>query len=118
MGFAPRDGPISRLGNRAQEHAIGLPLSLVDLLFFENGGETANSALSVVRFIAALISAGNLKQAFGGHVAYGTWPMCLVENRWHSLASYPSTCAIWFDIRPGQCLDDLGTEVPRWRNWL
>src|SRR4029077_376727 len=35
MGFAPGDGPISRLGNRAEKHAIGPLLSVVDLLFFE-----------------------------------------------------------------------------------
>ena len=44
MGFAPRDGPISRLGNRAEEHTIGLLLSLVDLLFFEMERETADDA--------------------------------------------------------------------------
>ena len=37
MGFASGDGPISRLGNRAEKHAIGLLLSVVDLLFFEMG---------------------------------------------------------------------------------
>ena len=36
MGFAPGDGPISRLGNRAEKHAIRL-LSVVRLLFFEIG---------------------------------------------------------------------------------
>jgi len=37
MGFASGDGPISRLGNRAEKHAIGFFLSVVDLLFFEIG---------------------------------------------------------------------------------
>ena len=37
MGFASGDGPIGRLGNRAEKHAIGLLLSVVDFLFFEMG---------------------------------------------------------------------------------
>src|SRR5439155_9938635 len=93
-------GSISRLGNSAEKHAIGILLSLIDLLFFELGRETADdaditdkrgrrsfskvsakSALSVVRFIAALLSPGNPKQAFRGHVACGTWPLCLVAKR-------------------------------------
>src|SRR5207302_948892 len=71
MGVAPSDGPISRVGNRAEKHAIGLFLSIVDLLFFEMERETADdaditdqrrrrsfsksSALSAVGLIAALL---------------------------------------------------------------
>ena len=44
MGVAPGDGPISRLGNRAEKHAIGLLLSVVDLLLFEMGRATTDYA--------------------------------------------------------------------------
>ena len=44
MGFAPGDGPISRLGNRAEKHTIGLLLPVFDLLFFEMGRATGDYA--------------------------------------------------------------------------
>lgn len=44
MGFTSGDGPISRLDNGAEKHAIRFLLSVVDLLFFEMGGRTADQA--------------------------------------------------------------------------
>ena len=49
MGFAPGDGPISRLGNRAEKHAIGLLLSVVRLLFFEIGVQQSKDGRYPVR---------------------------------------------------------------------
>ena len=44
MGFAPGNGPISRLGNRAEKHAVLPLLSIIDLLLFEMGTATTDYA--------------------------------------------------------------------------
>lgn len=99
MGFAPGDGPISRLGNRAEKHAIGFLLSVVRLLFFEIG--CSNPRTSGIRFALAanwrallvafcfvfsLLHPGDPEQAFSGHVACGSLPLYLVANRTAALA--------------------------------
>jgi hypothetical protein len=44
MGFAPGDGPIRRLGNRAEKHTIGLLLPVFDFLFSKMGRATTDYA--------------------------------------------------------------------------
>ena len=46
MGFAPGDGPISRLGNRAEKHAIGLLLSVVVFCFLKSDAAIQGRAVS------------------------------------------------------------------------
>src|SRR4029077_17973482 len=87
MGFASGDGRISRLGNRAEKHAIGPLLSVVDLLFFEIGCSDPRAGglqfatasewrtpLFAFCFVLSLLHPGDFKQAFGGHVACRPFP--------------------------------------------
>jgi len=99
MGFTPGDGPISRLGNRAEKHAIGLLLSIVRLLFLEIGG--SNPGAGAIRFVLAsnwraslfafwfvviLLHPCDPEQAFSGHVACGSLPLYLVASGTAALA--------------------------------
>ena len=99
MGFASGDGPISRLGNRAEKHAIGLLLSVVDILFFEiecsnpRTGDLQFATASEWRpplfafcFVFGLFRPGDSKQAFCGHVACGPFALYLVANGTDPLA--------------------------------
>ena len=99
MGFTPGDGPISRLGNRAEKHAIGLLLSVVRLLFFEIGRSNPRTgairfalaanwiaSLFAFCFVVILLHRCDPEQAFSGHGACGSFPLYLVASGTAALA--------------------------------
>src|SRR5215831_12690324 len=87
VGVAPRDGTISRLGDRAEEYAVLLVLSPVDLLLLKLGKAIADNThetsrgQSGVRSVAALFRASDTKQTFRSYVTCRACALCLVATK-------------------------------------
>ena len=117
LGVAPGDGRIGRLGDGVEKHSVVSLLPIVDLLFFEIRfrGKRHSEALVGRWFGARVFYSRYFEQAFHGNAAGGTRALCLVAQEAHLLGRCRNACSILRAFRGGERLDDLGTEIPRWR---
>src|SRR6266700_3161746 len=95
----------TRRGTSQNAPAAFKKLPLVDII----------RAPGAVCFVAGVFHTRDRKQAIHGHVACCARSLCLVAERTNPMAGCCGACAVCANIRPCQCLDDLGTEVPRGR---
>src|SRR6266536_3348694 len=121
MGVAPRDGTISRLGDRAEKYAVLLVLSSVDLLLLKLGKAIAdnpdetNRGQFGVRSVAALFRASDAKQTFRSHVTGRACALCLVAATANPMARRRGAGSVRSCFSACKRLGHMGTEISRGR---
>ncbi len=117
MGVAPRDGTISRLGDRAEKYAVLLVLSPVDLLLLklgeaiaDNTDETSRGQFDV-RSVAALFRTSDAKQTFRSHVTRRACALCLVAATANPMARRRGSGSVRSYFSACKRLGNMGTEI-------
>jgi len=123
VGVASRDGPVSRLGDRAEKYAVLLVLSPVDLLvlklgkaFADKTDETSRGQFDVWS-VAALFCTGDAKQTFCSYVTRRACALCLVAATANPMARRSGSGSVRSYFSACKRLDNLGTEISCARDW-